>query len=129
MLGLWGEHARLFLLVIAATTTLVFALPIFLAPLHWARRFGWRIPADTDLAIYFGRCLGAFILIVECLMLRAGLTGIGLQFTFEVLALVGLLMVAVHVRGAVQRIQPLSETLEIGMYGGLLLLTLLFWPH
>ncbi len=129
MLGLWGEYAHVYLLVIAATTTLVFALPIFLAPLAWARRFGWKIPAETDLAIYFGRCLGAFILIVECLMLRAGLTGVGMLFTFEVLALVAVLMIAVHVRGAVQGIQPISETLEIGMYSGLLVLTLLFWPQ
>ncbi len=129
MLGLWGEYAHVYLLVIAVTTTLVFALPIFLAPLAWARRFGWKIPAETDLAIYFGRCLGAFILIVECLMLRAGLTGVGMLFTFEVLALVAVLMIAVHVRGAVQGIQPISETLEIGMYSGLLALTLLFWPQ
>ena len=54
-------------------TTLVFALPIFLVPLTWARLMRWRIPQDVDLAVYFGRCLGAFILIVEALMLRAAL--------------------------------------------------------
>lgn len=128
MLGIWGEHARLFLLLVMASTTLVFALPLFLVPLRWARLLGWRIPADTDLAQYFGRCLGAFILVVEALMLRAALTGVGLHFTFEVVAMVALLMAVVHVRGALQRIQPLSETLEIGMYGALLLFTLLFWP-
>ncbi len=128
MLGIWGEHARLFLLLVMVGTTLAFALPIFLVPLRWARLLGWRIPADTDLAIYFGRCLGAFILVVEALMLRAALTGVGLTFTFEVVAMVALLMIVVHIRGALQRIQPLSETLEIGMYGALLLFTLLFWP-
>ena len=40
----------------------------------------WRIPQDIDLAVYFGRCLGAFILIVEALMLRAALTGFGEQW-------------------------------------------------
>ena len=29
----------------------------------WARAMQWNIPDDTDLAVYFGRCLGAFILI------------------------------------------------------------------
>ena len=128
MLGLWGTHAQTFLLVMMTATTLVFALPIFLMPLRWATMLGWRIPADTDLAVYFGRCLGAFVLIVEALMLRAGLTGEGVLFTFQVLACVALLMVIVHIWGAVQRIQPLLETLEIGMYSGFLLLTLLFWP-
>jgi hypothetical protein len=82
-----------------AATTAVFALPIFLVPLKWARWFGWTIPQQTDLAVhFFGRCLGAFILIV------------------------------VHVWGALLRIQPISETLEIGMYSGLALLTILFYP-
>ncbi|HSW13597.1 MAG TPA: hypothetical protein VLI06_12205 [Solimonas sp.] len=128
MLGLWGAHAQSFLLVGMIVTTLAFALPIFLAPLRWARVLGWRLPADTDLAVYFGRCLGAFVLIVEALMLRAALTGEALHFTFEVIAAVATMMVLVHVWGAVQRIQPLLETLEIGMYAGLLLLAILFWP-
>ncbi|HVT36985.1 MAG TPA: hypothetical protein VHE37_15450, partial [Nevskiaceae bacterium] len=66
--------------------------------------------------------------IVEALMLRAGLTGEGLHYTFEVIAAVAVLMVIVHLWGALQRVQPVSETLEIGMYSGLMLLALLFWP-
>ena len=85
-------------------------------------------PQDIDLAVYFGRCLGAFILIVEALMLRAALTGEALHTTFEVLAAVALLMVLVHVHGAIKRIQPWTETLEIGFYAGMFVLTLMFWP-
>lgn len=128
MLGLWTVHAQTYLLALAVVTTLVFALPITLWPLTWARLMGWKLPEHTDLAVYFGRCLGAFILIVEALMFRAGLTGEALLTTFEVLAAVATLMVLVHVYGAIKRIQPLSETLEIGMYSGMLALTLLFWP-
>ncbi len=128
MLGLWSAHSQTFLLTIVCVTSIVFALPIFLVPLTWARLFGWRIPQERDLAIYFGRCLGAFILIVEALMLRAGLNGEGLVFTFQVLLAVGLMMVLVHIWGALRRIQPISETLEIGMYSGLFLLAVLFYP-
>jgi len=128
MVGTWGSHAQAFLLVLMLVTSAAFALPIFLAPLTWARRLGWRIPEHTDLAVYFGRCLGAFILIVELLMLRAGLTGTGLVFTFQVLIAVAALMTIVHVWGALQRIQPVSETLEIGMYAGLGILAVLFYP-
>lgn len=128
MLGLWTVHAQTYLLALAVVTTLVFALPITLWPLTWARLMGWKLPEHTDLAVYFGRCLGAFILIVEALMCRAALTGEALHTTFEVLAAVATLMVLVHVYGAIKRIQPLSETLEIGMYSGMLALTLLFWP-
>jgi hypothetical protein len=128
MIGIWRLHAQAFLLVLMLATSAAFALPIFLAPLTWARRLGWQIPEHTDLAVYFGRCLGAFILVVEMLMLRAVLTGIGLVFTFQVLIAVAVLMTVVHVWGAVQRIQPISETLEIGMYAGLGMLAVLFYP-
>jgi hypothetical protein len=128
MVGMWGSHAQAFLLVLMLVTTAAFALPIFLAPLAWATRLGWRIPEHTDLAVYFGRCLGAFILVVELLMLRAVLTGSGLVFTFQVLIAVAVLMTIVHIWGALQRIQPISETLEIGMYAGLGALTVLFYP-
>ena len=128
MFGIWGTYSQAFLLTLVCVTSIVFALPIFLVPLTWARWFGWRIPQERDLAIYFGRCLGAFILIVEALMLRAGLSGEGIVFTFQVLLAVAALMVIVHVWGAIRRIQPISETLEIGMYSGMFLLAVLFYP-
>ncbi len=128
MLGIWGAHAQTYLSLLVVLTTAVFALPIFLAPLKWAKWFGWEIPQQTDLAVYFGRCLGAFILTVELLMLRAAVDGTGLIFTFQVLLAVSAFMIVVHVWGALLRIQPVSETLEIGMYSGLALLTVLFYP-
>ena len=128
MIGSWSAHAQTYLLVLSLATTLVFALPIFLVPLQWARVMQWRLPEETDLAVYFGRCLGAFILIVEALMLRAALTGEALLTTFEVLAAVAGFMVVVHIYGALRRIQPWTETLETGFYAGMLVLTLLFWP-
>lgn len=128
MIGSWSAHAQTYLLVLSLATTLVFALPIFLVPLQWARVMQWRLPEETDLAVYFGRCLGAFILIVEALMLRAALTGEALLTTFEVLAAVAGFMVVVHIYGALRRIQPWTETLETGFYAGMLTLTLMFWP-
>ena len=128
MLGIWGAHAQTYLLFLMAVTTAVFALPIFLVPLRWARWLGWTIPQQTDLTVYFGRCLGAFILIVELLMLQAAVTGTGLVLTFQVLLAVSAFMIVVHVWGALLRIQPVSETLEIGMYSVLALLTILFYP-
>lgn len=129
MIGSWSAHAQTYLLVLSIATTLVFALPIFLAPLLWARLMQWTLPEHTDLAVYFGRCLGAFILIVDALMLRAALTGEALLTTFEVLAAVAGFMVVVHIHGALRRVQPWTETLETGFYAGMLVLTLLFWPQ
>jgi len=128
MIGLWNTHAQGYLLVLMAVTTVTFALPLFVAPLAWARLFHWRLPGETDLAVYFGRCLGAFVLIVDAVMLRAGATGEGLGFTFQVLLAVATLMIVVHVWGALQRIQPITETLEVCMYAGIFILTILFYP-
>ena len=88
-----------------------------LDPLHGTRLVGDNLPQST-----------AFILIVELLMLRAAVDGTGLIFTFQVVLAVSAFMIVVHVWGALLRIQPVSETLEIGMYSGLALLTVLFYP-
>jgi hypothetical protein len=128
MIGLLGAHAQAYLLITAIGTTLIAALPIFLMPIRWARPLGWRIPQDTDLALYYGRCLGAFILILEVLWLRAALTGAHLKLAFATAAMATGLMVVVHIVGAVQKVQPLAETIEIFVYGALFVLTLLFWP-
>ncbi|MDQ2105771.1 hypothetical protein [Azospirillum isscasi] len=127
MLGIYAQHAQTYLLVLMISTTIFFALPIFIAPLTWARLMLWRIPEDKDLAVYFGRCLGAFILIVEFLMLR-GAGGEGTAYAFDVLFAVFGLMLAVHVYGAIRRIQPITETLEIGFWALLLVLNTCFYP-
>lgn len=128
MLGQYGDYATTYVLVLMISTTIGFAGPILLAPLAWARVMLWRIPADTDLAVYFGRCLGAFILIVELLMLRAVTTGAGLADTFNVLFAVYGLMLVIHVHGAIRRVQPITETLEIGFWALLLVANTLFYP-
>lgn len=128
MIGLWGQYAQTYLLILAGITTLAFAIPIFFVPLIWARLMLWNIPDDTDLVLYFGRCLGAFILVIEYFMFQAAVTGEGLIFVFNFLAAIFALMVGLHIYGAAKRIQPITETLEIGMYAVLLALTLLFYP-
>ena len=88
----------------------------------------WEIPAQQHLAIYFGRCLGAFILVVETAMLRSSTTGTSFSYAFDILFLVFALMLVVHVHGALRRIQPISETLEIGLWAALFMLNTLFYP-
>ncbi len=128
MFGMLAPHATTYLTTLMVVTTLAFALPIFLVPLLWSRVMRWTIPEHTHLAIYFGRCLGAFILLVEWLMWRAVSTGVGVAWTFDALFFVFGSMLVVHVYGALRRIQPLSETLEIGMWLLLLVLNALFYP-
>ena len=128
MTGIWAASAQTYLLVLATTTTLFFAIPTFVQPLRLVRLMLCRVPAEADLAIYFGRCLGAFILVIEILMFRAGLYGAGLVLVFETMMTVWLFMVAVHLWGWIRGIQPLTETLEIGLWLGLIAATPAFWP-
>ncbi len=53
--------------------------------------------------VYFGRCLRAFICIVEWLALRAALTGEALVFVFELLVAVFSFMLIVHIYGAIKK--------------------------
>jgi hypothetical protein len=128
MIGLWSDGAPTFAVVFALLGGVVFAIPLLVAPLAWARAFRWRLPTDTNLAVYFGRCLGAFAVVASLLLLRGGLTGTAIQFAYQLLIGVSALMVLVHVWGAIRRIQPLTETVEIAFWALVVVLGLLFYP-
>lgn len=128
MIGIWADHASTFLLAFGVVAGLAFALPIFLVPLSWARAFRWTLPEDTDLAIYFGRCLGVLAVVLAGFVFRAGFTGDGVVVIFQIMIPVFVGMTIVHIVGALQRIQPVTETVEIGFWAGLILLGLLFYP-
>jgi len=128
MIGMYSSHSQLYLLILASLTTLFFALPLLLVPLTWARLMRWRIPEETDLTVYFGRCLGAFVVGVDAMGFLGAFYLERQQAIFEVLYFVSISMIAVHVYGAWRKIQPMTETLEISFYALLLLLTVLFQP-
>ena len=127
-IGYWSHLATHYLIVLALVTLVAFSLLLFFRPLLWAKLFWWRLPEDTDLTIYFGRCLGAFALVTDAMFLHAALTGVGVVTMLQFFTLFCLLMVVVHVWGALARIQPITETLETGMWAGLVILNLLFMP-
>ena len=57
--------------------TVVFGIPLTVAPLRWARRFGWRVPdQDPEVTIYLGRCLGTVILVLAYLIAGAAMAGL-----------------------------------------------------
>jgi hypothetical protein len=62
--------ASVFLLVAGIVFAIAYALPLLFFPLEWARVFRWRLPEDTALTVYFGRCLGAVAvgIVTVCLM-------------------------------------------------------------
>lgn len=128
MQGMFSEYASTYLWTLGSITTLAFAIPLFFKPLFWAKHMLWHLPEETDLAVYFGRCVGAFVLVVEYFIFKTAYTGIGAEFIFEMLAVVFSLMLVVHIYGAIRGIQPITETLEIGLWMALLSINYLCYP-
>jgi len=128
MVGIWSEYSQHYLIVFSLSTAALFSIPIFLSPIHWARIMRWTIPENTDLVLYFGRCLGSLALVINLVVLLAVIRGDGIPTIFHGLNLLMALMVCVHIYGAAKHIQPITETLEIGFWSALLILNICFQP-
>ena len=121
--------SSIFMVVTATFFLLLFGLPIFISPMRWARRIGWEIPDDTDLANYLGRSLGALALPLIILMYIGARDPWEYRVVFDLAILSGIFLLAVHVYGFMKKSQPLFEHLEIIMYTAFLLLTWYFYPQ
>jgi hypothetical protein len=127
MIGIWAEHSGTFL-VVMGVLTILFAAPMLIHPLAWAKVLRWSLPRETDLAVYFGRCLGGVVTVLGVFAFVAAAVSRARPFYFElVLAVVGV-NILVHVWGAIRRIQPRTETVEIGVWVLLFLAGLAFFP-
>lgn len=113
----------LFLVGCAVVFSLGYGLPLAVAPLAWARRFGWEVRADP-LTVYLGRCLGCVILAIAAAAVRVVWQPDARAVLLELLALAFTAMTAVHLIGWVRRTQPRLETLEIPGYFVLTTVTL-----
>ncbi len=128
MIGVFGEYAGVFLRTVAIVTALAFSIPIAVAPLAWARVLRWDVDARPELALYFGRCLGVLALVQSCAAWYAASRPALQPFYFLMLIGVASLLGLVHVVGAVQKVQPWTETAEIPFWIGFAVLGLLFYP-
>jgi hypothetical protein len=110
--------ASWFLIVSSGFFVVVYAVPLLLFPLRWARWFRWDVAADhRELTVYLGRCTGALALAIVVFALRAVSDPKGHRDVFDLIALACGLMAGVHVWGALRRAQPWTEDLEIVLYG------------
>ena len=111
--------ASIFLLVAASLFLVVYAIPLLFAPLRWARVFLWRLPTDTDLTVYLGRCLGGVAVAICAVCFRAAPDPAKHVAIFEVVFVAGALLTLIHVWGAIRRVQPWTEHVEIALYAAL----------
>lgn len=128
MIGRFSEQAPLFLTGLAALTFLFFSIPLLVAPLRWGRFMGFKTPAETDLAVYFGRSVGALAVALNFAAACAGLTGQGVAEMVALIFAIAVMMVLIHAWGAYKKIQPLSETIEIGFWALLALGAVVVYP-
>jgi len=127
MIGIWAAHSSTFLVVVGVLTVL-FAAPMLVQPLAWARALRWSLPEQTDLAVYFGRCLGGVVTVLGVVAFVAARTAEVQPFYFTlILAAVGV-NILVHIWGLLRRIQPMTETVEIAAWVLLFGAGLLFFP-
>jgi hypothetical protein len=127
MIGIWGFHSSYFLMVTSVLTILLGG-PMLIHPLGWARVLRWTLPEHTDLAIYFGRCLGGVITVLAIMGFVAVRRPEVQPFYFMLmLAAVGV-NILVHLWGAIQKIQPRTETVEIIFWLSLFFAGFAFYP-
>jgi hypothetical protein len=108
--------ARIFLRGMGLLFLVVFALPLLLHPYGWARAFGWRKEPETDVGLYFGRCLGAVATAISANALMASREPAKHRTLFLVLEAGSWLLSLVHLRGLVERRQPPIEHAEVVGY-------------
>jgi len=124
-----NRPSRQFARSVAGVAGPVFALPLFLDPYGWARRFGWRKEPETDVGLYFGRCLGAMALASCVQAIRASRDPERHRAYFEFSETAAWLLAAVHVRGLVERRQPPIEHAEIIGWSAMALAARRFAPR
>jgi hypothetical protein len=110
------RRSRRFAAASASLIGPVFALPLLLDPYRWARAFGWRREPETDVGLYFGRCLGALATAACVQAARAARDPERHRSYFEFAEVAGWLLAAVHLRGLLERRQPPIEHAEVVGY-------------
>jgi hypothetical protein len=128
MVGAWSSYTGTFLAWFPLLIMLVFGLPMLIAPMAWGRIIGFRLPDQTELTVYFGRSLGVAISGLALAAYGASSFAPAQGVVMDGLILTAFLYVLTHVHGAVMRIQPLIETLEIAFFSTLVLLMLAVYP-
>jgi hypothetical protein len=121
--------ARRFARLFAGFFGPIFAIPLFLDPYRWARAFGWRREPETDVGLYFGRCLGAVATAICAQAARAGRDPERHRSFFEFVETGGWLLAVVHLRGLLERKQPPIEHAEIIGYSAFAIAARRFMPR
>jgi hypothetical protein len=115
---------RTLLLAYAIAFPVLVGVPLVLAPLAWARALGWKLPGETALAIYFGRCLGAVVCAIAGIAIANANDPVAVRVMLDLIAAAFGAMTLVHAWGWLRKMQPRLEDLETFAYAALCALTI-----
>jgi hypothetical protein len=87
------------------------------------------VPEDTDLAVYLGRSLGAVAVALSLGALWAARDPWRHRIVFRMAAAAAALLAGVHVRGAIERKQPWTETAEIPLWAAMAIGAIVCYPQ
>ena len=128
MIGIWSSYADVYLIVAGVAMLVAFGLPLMLAPMRWASVFRWDVSQPGNLVIFLGRSLGVFISVIAIYAFKVSQTPAAMPFYYELMLWTFVGMILLHIYGAIRKTQPITETLEIGLWVILCLITLCFYP-
>jgi len=128
MIGIWAANNNIYLVIVGVATLVFFGLPVIVAPMSWARALRWELPQQRDLTNIFGRSLGIVISIIAIFAFRVTQIPAAKPFFFDLMLWTFVGMLLLHIYGAIRKTQPVTETIEIGLWVILTLLTLCFYP-
>ena len=128
MLGIWQSYSDIYLYVAGVSMLIGFGLPLMIAPLAWARLFRWQVPQEQSLVVFLGRSMGIIISLIAIFAIQATRVPLAKPFFFDLMLCMFAAMLVLHIQGAIRKTQPITETVEIGLWVLLLVVTLGFYP-
>ncbi len=128
MIGIWQSYSDVYLYTAGAAMLLAFGIPLLVVPLRWAQLFRWQVPQPENLVVFLGRSMGIIISLIAIFAFRAAVSPQAQPFFFDLMLWTFAAMLVLHVYGAIRKTQPITETIEIGLWVILFLVTLCFYP-
>jgi hypothetical protein len=124
-----NNGSSILILILSIGGILLLGLPLLLFPMSWARRVGWKVPVETDLANYLGRSAGAAAMATSIMGLMVARDPLGYRPIFDLVIWSGIFLTGVHAYGFIKRVQPWFENVEVALYPLVSLLAWIFYPR
>ena len=128
MIGIWQSYSNVYLVVAGVAMLATFGVPLLVVPLRWARFLRWEVPQPENLVVFLGRSLGILISLLAIFAFKVTGSPAAKPFFFDLMLWLFVAMIALHGYGAIRKTQPVTETVEIGLWVVLFLITLCFYP-